>query len=167
MTTYTISLAADKKTDVLVDEFGNGQPFLVLHGGAGPFSVAGLAKQLAASDHARAIVPTHPGFGGTTRPDWLNSVRLLAQLYVALIEQLDLHDVTVIGSSIGGWIAAEIALCHSSRISNFILIDAAGISVEGQPVVVIFQITPDQLAKRSFHNPAAFFRDPSTMSDAE
>ncbi len=167
MTTHTITLSTDNRIDITVDEYGTGHPFLLLHGGAGSQSVTGLAQQLATSDHAHTYVPTHPGFGGTTRPDWLNSVRILAETYVALIEQLDLRDVTVIGSSIGGWIAAEMALQASSRIRSFILIDAAGITVEGQPVVDIFPLTMDELAKLSYHNPAAFRIDLAAMPDTQ
>ncbi len=167
MTTHTITLSTDNQIDITVDEYGTGHPFLLLHGGAGSQSVTGLAQQLATSDHAHTYVPTHPGFGGTTRPDWLNSVRILAETYVALIEQLDLRDVTVIGSSIGGWIAAEMALQGSSRIRSFILIDAAGITVEGQPVVDIFPLTMDELAKLSYHNPAAFRIDLAAMPDTQ
>src|SRR5258708_27466695 len=151
MTIYTISLPADKQTDIMVDEYGSGQPFLLLHGGAGPQSMTGFAQRLTASEHAHVFVPIHPGFGGTARPDWLNSVRTLAESYVSLLDQLDLHDVVVVGSSIGGWIAAEIALCNSSRINNLILVDAAGIAVEGQSVVDIFQLTLDEIMQLSYH----------------
>jgi len=167
MTTYTIALSADKQTGIKVDDFGSGSPFLLLHGGAGPQSVLNFAQRLASEDGAHVYVPTHPGFGGTTRPDWLNSIGALAQTYVALIEQLDLQNVTVIGNSIGGWIAAEMALLDSPRISKFILADATGITVEGQPVTDIFQISLDQLAQLSYHNPAAFRIDPSAMNDAQ
>ncbi|HLY26866.1 MAG TPA: alpha/beta hydrolase [Aggregatilineales bacterium] len=166
MTTHTINLSTNEQVDISVDEFGSGQPFVLLHGGAGAQSVTGYAQRLAASGNAHVFVPIHPGFGGTTRPDWLNSVRLLAQTYVALIEQLDLHDVTVVGSSIGGWIAAEMALCNSTRIGKLILVDAAGVEVEGQSVVDIFPLTLDEVMQRSYHNPAPFRPDPSTMTDA-
>ena len=167
MTNHTIALNADKQTDIKIDEYGNGRPFLLLHGGAGTQSMTGLAQQLAASGKAQVFVPTHPGFGGTVRPEWLISVGILAEIYLALIEQFDWRDVTVIGSSIGGWIAAEMALRGSPRISNFILIDAAGAVVEGQPVVDIFPLTLPELAKLSYHNPAAFTLDPSTFTDVQ
>lgn len=167
MTTHTISLTTDQKVTITVDKYGGGSPFLLLHGGAGPQSVASFAQQLADQDHAHVYVPTHPGFGGTLRPDWLHSIAKLAESYVALIEQLDLHDVTVIGNSIGGWIAAEMALRKSSRISRFILVDAVGISVEGQPVTDIFQLPLDELARLSYYKPDAFRIDPTTLTDVQ
>jgi len=167
MTTHSISLAADKQVDLTVTEYGSGSPILLLHGGAGPQSMTGFAQRLATEDRAHVYVPNHPGFGGTTRPDWLTSIGALAQTYVALIEQLDLHDVTVIGNSIGGWIAAEIALCASDRISSFIIMDAVGIAVEGQSVADIFQLTMDEISKLSYYDPAPFRIDPAAMTDIQ
>jgi pimeloyl-ACP methyl ester carboxylesterase len=147
---------------VTYDEKGSGRPILVLHGGAGPQSVAGLAQAL--SEHTHVIAPTHPGFGGTPRPDWFDSVDDLALAYLELLEKLDLHDVMVIGSSIGGWIAAELAVRAGSLLSSLVLIDATGIQVDGHKVVDVFTITPDELSALSFHNPAAFRIDPSTLT---
>ena len=169
MTTSTnrLTITGSGPVDVIVDELGEGHPFLLLHGGAGPQSVATFAELLAASMPARIITPTHPGFSGTARPEGLNSVAGLAMLYCALLDQLDLHDVTVVGNSIGGWIAAELALLGTARISGIVLVDAAGIEVEGHPVTDIFQLNMDELARLSYHDPAAFRIDPSTMTEAQ
>ena len=69
----------------------------------------------------------------------------------------------VIGSSMGGWIASEMAVRDTSRLSSIVLIDAAGIHVDGHPIVDVFPLTPDQLAALSYHNPAAFRIDPATL----
>src|SRR5690349_16448206 len=93
-------------TSVSYTERGEGRCFLVLHGGGGPQTVAGFADLLAAERPAHVITPVHPGFGGTARPDALTTVAQLAELYLALLDRLDLAGVTVVGNSIGGWIAA-------------------------------------------------------------
>jgi pimeloyl-ACP methyl ester carboxylesterase len=126
--------------------------------------VARFGDTLAAAEHVHVLVPIHPGFGGTSRPEALHSVRGLAALYVALLDQLGLDDVTVIGNSIGGWIAAEIAILNSPRVSRAILIDAAGLEVPGHPVADFFSLTLDQVFELSFHNPAPFRIDPATLS---
>jgi pimeloyl-ACP methyl ester carboxylesterase len=113
---------------------------------------------------AHVITPTHPGFAGAPRPDWFDSVDDLAHAYLELLERLDLRDVTVIGFSIGGWIAAELAVRGSSRLGHIILVDAGGIQVEGQTIADVFSLTPDQLSALSFHNPAAFRVDPASLS---
>jgi pimeloyl-ACP methyl ester carboxylesterase len=66
-------------------------------------------------------------------------------LYAELIVQLGLDDVTVVGNSIGGWIAAEMALLKSPRISRIILVNAVGIEVPGHPVADFFSLTLDQV----------------------
>ena len=167
-TTYSVELAATGTVEVPVAEYGpeDGQPFLLLHGGAGPQSVTGFAEKFAAAHQVRVLAPTHPGFGGTARPADLDSVPGLAALYQGLLDQLELNDVTVIGNSIGGWIAAEIALLKSARVSGIVLIDAVGIEVPGHPVADFFSLTMDQVFTLSFHNPEPFRIDPSTLPPA-
>ncbi len=143
-------------------EAGTGRPVLILHGGAGPFSVASIAQHVAAK--ARAITPTHPGWNGTPRPEWLTGVDDLALAYLELLEREELRDVLVIGSSIGGWIASEMAVRdRGARIGGLILINSAGVAVEGQPITDFFSLTPRQVAEHSFHEPDKFFRDPAQL----
>jgi pimeloyl-ACP methyl ester carboxylesterase len=147
---------------VRIDEQGSGLPMLVLHGGGGPQTVSGLAKAL--SERAHVLVPTHPGFAGEPRPEWFDSIDDLALTYLELLERLDLRDVMVIGSSIGGWIASEMAVRDTARLSSIVLIDAVGIHVDGHPIADVFPLTSDELLALSFHNPAAFRVDPATVS---
>jgi pimeloyl-ACP methyl ester carboxylesterase len=153
--------------EVQVAELGTGRPVLLLHGGAGPMSVAGFAQLFASHHPVRVLTPTHPGFGGTPRPDALNSVSRLAQVYARLLDELDLQDVTVVGNSIGGWIASELALVDRHRLGRLVLVDAAGITVEGHPVADVFHLTMDEVAKRSYHTPAAFPINLAAMSDQQ
>jgi pimeloyl-ACP methyl ester carboxylesterase/mannose-6-phosphate isomerase-like protein (cupin superfamily) len=151
---------------VTYTESGTGQPVLLLHGGAGPFSVAGFATLMSGADY-RVIVPVHPGFDGTPRPAELASIAGLAAVYAALLRELDLTDVCVIGNSIGGWIAAELALAESAaadgRVSSVVLADAAGLQLDGAPVPDFFSLTMDQVAELSYFNPDAFRIDPAAL----
>ena len=164
--THTVPVDGIGPVEVTVAEYGSGQPFLLLHGGAGPASVTGFAELFAATHDVRVLVPTHPGFGATPRPEALGSIPGLAALYNTLLDQLGLQDVTVIGNSIGGWITAEIALLKSPRVSGIVLIDAVGIEVPGHPVADFFSLTMDQVFQRSFHNPEPFRIDPATLPPA-
>jgi pimeloyl-ACP methyl ester carboxylesterase len=150
-----------------VEERGGGRPFLVLHGGAGPQSVAAFAQLLAEKGQARVLTPTHPGFSGTPRPDQLDSVAKLASLYNTLLDDLGLEDVTVIGNSVGGWIASEMALLHSSRISYIVLLDAVGIEVAGHSVADLSGLSVPEIQALSFHDPTPFRVDPATIPDAQ
>jgi pimeloyl-ACP methyl ester carboxylesterase len=165
--TLTTNLDRIGPVEVTYSERGAGQAVLLLHGGAGPLSVAAFADLFARSESARVITPTHPGFGGTARPEQLASPRDLAALYVALLDQLDLSEVTVIGNSVGGWIAAEMALCASLRIGRVVLVDAVGIEVPGHPVADFFSLTMDQVAELSYHDPIAFRIDVAAMPPAQ
>lgn len=116
-----------------------GRPVLVLHGGGGPTTVAPLAEHFAAT--AQVLLPTHPGWNGTPRPGHFLRVADLAAAYLDLLRERDLSDVLVIGSSLGGWIAAEMATADTgSRISGIALVDAVGIDVDEAPAQDFFAL---------------------------
>lgn len=157
---YDLDLPGGAQAAVTVSERDRVQPFLLLHGGAGPASMAAFGDLLAARKRARVMVPTHPGFNGTPRPDALSSVGDLARLYAGLLERLGVWGVTVIGNSIGGWIAAELALLGSPRVSGAILIDAVGADIPEHPATDVAGLGPQQLTALSFHDPSRAVRDP-------
>jgi pimeloyl-ACP methyl ester carboxylesterase len=162
--TQRIPVAGYATVDVSVTEKGEGRPFLLLHGGGGPMTVNGFADLLAGQRPARVITPTHPGFGGTPRPESLSTISGLAALYIAMLSELGVDDATVIGNSMGGWIAAEMALLDTSRVGSFVFVDAVGIEVPGHPIADFFSMTPRQLAEASYHDPDRFGIDPSKLS---
>lgn len=139
---------------------------LLLHGGAGPRSVAGFAAALAR--RSPVLVPTHPGFDGTPRPRWCDTVADLAVAYLDLLDALDLTDVFVVGSSVGGWIAAEMALRDTrGRVRALALIDAAGIEgAQGREVADVAALGPVALSELSFHRPE-FRPDFSRFDDTQ
>lgn len=150
-----------------VVEAGEGRPYLLLHGGAGPRSMLALFDALA--ETGKAILPTHPGFDGEERPDGFSSVRQLAECYVALLEDMDLQNVMVIGNSVGGWIAAEMGLLGSPRIGGVVLINAVGIDadVSGKPIADPMAVSPEKRAALAFHDPeriAIAPRDPAGLA---
>jgi pimeloyl-ACP methyl ester carboxylesterase len=155
---------------VTFDEYGvnsNGSAVLLLHAGAGPRTIAGLATAL--SEHAYVIAPTHPGFDGTPRPQWCDSVADLALAYLDLLDALDLTRVMVIGNSVGGWTAAEMALRDNrGRISALTLLNAVGIHahLKKNHVVDPRTLAPAEVGKLSFANPA-FRPDFSSFSDEQ
>jgi len=145
------------------DECGEGRPVLILHGGAGPQSVTGFSKAIA--EHgAHVLTPTHPGFGGEPRPAWVDTIADLALGYLDLLEKLNLFDVTVVGFSVGGWIASEMAVRDTSRLGRVVIVDGTGIQVDGQEVANVFPLTSDELNALSYHNPAVFSFDPSKLT---
>ena len=114
----------------------------------------------ALSKGGRVILPTHPGFAGEPRPDWFWYRRPGNRL---LIDNLNLSDVIVVGNSVGGWIAAEMALRRSPRIAGIVLLNAVGIDT-GSPdkkMVDPMVVPPAERAALSFHDPKRFAMTPT------
>jgi pimeloyl-ACP methyl ester carboxylesterase len=169
MTTMTKTVVLDDvgPLEIYLDDAGEGEPsFLLLHGGGGPDTMTGFGLRFVESHPGRVLVPTHPGFGSTTRPEKLDTIGRLAVLYVSLLDELDLSDVTVIGNSIGGWITVEMALIESPRISGIVLVDAVGIDVVDQPVADFFTMGYDEFLERAFFDPDHFRMDPTSLPPA-
>ena len=64
------------------------------------------------------LAPSHPGFGASDNPDWLDNMSDMAFFYLDLIEELDLRDLHLVGNSLGGWLASEIAVRSSDRLKG-------------------------------------------------
>ncbi|HEY3866737.1 MAG TPA: alpha/beta hydrolase [Actinocrinis sp.] len=166
-TTRTVNLG--NGLEVAIEERGAAADapdtgLLLLHGGAGPRSVGGLAAALA--EHTHVIAPTHPGFDGTPRVGWLESIADLADAYLDLIEELKLETVMVVGNSVGGWIAAEMALRDiKGRIKAVVLINGTGIRPDNaNQIIDVRTLPPHAIGRLSFHNPA-LRPDPASLSD--
>jgi pimeloyl-ACP methyl ester carboxylesterase len=166
-TTRTVTFASG--LSITIEEFGTnteGTGVLMLHGGGGPRTVAGISAALA--EHVYVVAPTHPGFDGTSRLERFDSIADLADAYLDLLDELDLTGVMVIGNSIGGWIAAEMALRDNRRrIGALVLLNAVGVKGRGEDQVVDVRLVPPaEISKLSFAN-AAFRPDFSSFSDEQ
>jgi pimeloyl-ACP methyl ester carboxylesterase len=154
--------ALGSELDITVTESGAGRPVLILHGGGGPFTVAGIAGHLAETMHT--ITPTHPGWNGTDRPEWFSGIDDLALAYLNYLEDNDLQNVLVIGSSMGGWIGSEMAVRDAAgRITGLILIDGVGISVDAHPIRDFFALDARGVARYAWHDADRYYVDPATV----
>jgi pimeloyl-ACP methyl ester carboxylesterase len=115
------------------------------------------------------LAPSHPGFGNTEAPRGFDSVDDLAYFYLDLIDQLDLAEVALVGVSFGGWVAAEIAVKSTARLSHLVLANPVGIKVGGREqrdIADIFAVTDEEFLALAFADPAAGRRDYKAMPDA-
>jgi pimeloyl-ACP methyl ester carboxylesterase len=103
---------------------GRGRPLVFLHPGDGPEESAAILPRLA--QRYDVFAPSHPGFGGSDLPLSFRTVDDLAYFYLDFLDQHDLHDAILLGVSFGGWIAAEIAIKSTARLSAVILADTVG-----------------------------------------
>jgi pimeloyl-ACP methyl ester carboxylesterase len=160
MTTRAIDVRPD--LSVRLSDAGAGPSSLVLHGGGGPATVESIGAHLA--ETRRTLTPTHPGWNGSARPAWLARIEDLTSVYLDLLRELDLDDVLVVGSSLGGWIGAEMAVRDGgTRIGRLILIDSVGVEVPGRPIRDFFALDARGVADYSFHDGDRFYVDPSTL----
>ncbi len=147
---------------------GRGRPLLFLHPEIGLDPDAAVLEHLA--ERTRVIAPSHPGFGRSDLPRGMTSVDDLAYFYLDLLETIDLWDVILVGVSFGGWIAAEIAVKTTERLSHLVLVNPLGIKVgdrETRDIVDIFAISENELHDLAYHDPSIVTRDYPAMSDEE
>ena len=153
--------------EVGVTRKGSGPPLLMLHGGGGPVIGMPFADRLA--ERFEIIAPVHPGFDGTPIPDRFDDIQDLVYLYLDLMDALDLRDAVLMGISMGGWAAAEIAAMTTERIAKLVLVDAVGIKPGGREdrdVADVFALRPEDLAKLMWHDPANAPK-PAEMTDEQ
>lgn len=126
-----------------IKEDGEGRPLLFLHG-AGGASWNPLLQKLA--QRRRVLAPEHPGFGAPP-PDWMKSVGDLAFFYLDVLDRLGVGKVDLVGHSLGGWTAAEIAVRNTSRLRSLVLMAPAGLSDPDVAYGDIFAWTPEEAAR--------------------
>src|SRR5712692_8744399 len=130
---------------------GAGPPLLVLHGASG---ASWLPFMQALAEKFDVIAPEHPGFGESDTPDWLDTVHDLAYFDLDLLAALDLDRVHLVGISLGGWVAAELAVRDTSRLASLTLVGAAGLHVNGVNQIDPFLRTDEQRIRDFFHDQA-------------
>jgi pimeloyl-ACP methyl ester carboxylesterase len=127
---------------------GNGGPLVFLHGASGAPAIMPFMEKLAA--RFDVLVPEHPGYGLSDEPGWLDNIHDVAYFYLDFLRALELRNVTLVGSSMGGWIAMEMAVRDTSRIKSLVLASPAGVAVPGVQPADIFLLSPEELVRSLF-----------------
>lgn len=149
-------------------EAGVGPPLLFL--GAGMSVDPGVQALDLLSRRRRVIAPSHPGFGLSERPGAVTTVDDLAYFYLDLLDAMNLHEVALVGVSFGAWIAAEMAVKSTARLSKLVMANPLGVKVsdrETRDIGDIFAMTEAQLDAALFSDPGTAARDYASMSDAQ
>lgn len=132
---------------------GSGDPVLYLHDAGDPGTWTPALSVLAGS--YRVLRPDLPGFNHSERREDVRSVHDLAYRTWDLIDVLGLDLVRVVGHSLGGWLAADLATVEPARISHLVLVSAAGLRPPGGFGVDVFVLSPDELLAKAYHRPEA------------
>jgi pimeloyl-ACP methyl ester carboxylesterase len=100
----------------------------------------------------QVFAPDHLGFGESERPEWLEGLDDLVFHFVDLIVALGLERVSIIGTSLGGWVAAELAVAHPQRVERLVLVGASGLKVDGVERFDVFVHPIEETLTRLFHD---------------
>lgn len=148
-------MARDEETKITIRNCGvflrrggTGDPMLFLHGASGVPGWIPAFEML--SESFDLHVPDHPSYGRSDEPEWLDDMSDLAMFYLDFLEERGLEDVHLVGNSLGGWLAMEIAVRNATRLRSLTLVGAAGIRIKGKPIADIFMMDPDDLARALF-----------------
>jgi len=161
-------LSSIKINGITIDtvERGSGKPLLFLHPGIGIEPTAPVLDRLA--ERASLLAPTHPGFGGSEQPPHYDTIDDLAYFYLDLMDERDLKDVTLVGVSLGGFIAAQMAVKSTARIARLVLANPVGIKVGDRvtrDIADIFAMPDSEFNERAYADPSLGARDYKSMPD--
>ena len=133
---------------------GDGEPFVYLHSALGE-SHLWLPFFQSFAQKFRVLVPTHPGFGQSGGFDQIADIEDMAFHYIEMFDSLGFEQVTLGGVSLGGWIAAEIAVRWPERVKKLWIADAPGLWVDDVPLGDLFRWMQhrDKLREMLFHDP--------------
>lgn len=169
-----MSGTTDAKSSLVVNdvkieliERGRGRPILFLHSGIGIEGDAPVLDALAQG--GRVVAPSHPGFGNSQLPKGMTTVDDVSYFYLDLMDQLDVRDTLVIGVGLGGWLACEIAVKTTARISHLVLGNPLGIKYgdrETRDKVDIWSLMPDEVDALAYFDPNAGKHDYKNLPDA-
>jgi pimeloyl-ACP methyl ester carboxylesterase len=133
---------------------GRGRPVVVLHHETGTLDRLPFYDSLASKYDV--LVPHHPGYSRSPRPEWMRSVRDIAVVYRGLLSELKLKDASLVGLGFGGWIAAEMASMAPSDMSKLVLVGAMGIKPPLGDILDLAVIGYIDYARAGFHDQKAF-----------
>ena len=153
MTSETTTSISVHGVDVRLLRDGSGPPVIVLHGGDGPLDHLPFTGRISA--RFELFHPTHPGFDGTLIPEHFDDLQDLVFLYLDLFDSLDLQNPILMGFSMGGWLAAEIAVMNTGRFSKLVLVDSVGIKPGGpfdRDIADIFASSAQDLLKAAWYD---------------
>jgi pimeloyl-ACP methyl ester carboxylesterase len=131
---------------------GQGDPLLILHDELGHPGWLNYHQALAQNN--TLYIPSHSGFGETERQEWIMNMRDLAGWYLEVLDDLGLDKVNLMGISLGGWLAAEMASMSPQTFNKMILVGPAGIKPPTGEIYDMFLVVAKIFITQGFYDPA-------------
>jgi pimeloyl-ACP methyl ester carboxylesterase len=148
--------------DTAILTAGSGDPLVYFHGAG---TVTGFGALLPLAERHQLIVPLHPGFGASEDDPSVDSVHDYRRHYLEVLEELAVQRCTLVGHSMGGYLAATFAVDHPERVGRLVLASPLGLRVADHPTTDLFTIPPAELGAWLTAKPeilARFVPDPPT-----
>jgi len=133
---------------------GNGPPLLILHHDIGTPERLPLYDSLA--ERFDVLLPQHPGYGHSERPQWMRGVSDLAVLYRWLLSSLEVPHAALLGLGFGGWIAAGMASMAPADAAKLVLVGPMGIKPVEDFILDQALLSHIDYARAGFHDQQAF-----------
>jgi pimeloyl-ACP methyl ester carboxylesterase len=128
--------------DTAVLTAGEGAPLVFFHGAG---TATGFDALLPLAENGRLIVPIHPGFGASADDLSIDSVHDYILHYLDLFDHLGLDEISLVGHSLGGDMAATFALLYPRRVRRLALASPWGLLVPEAPTVDFFSIPEEEV----------------------
>lgn len=129
---------------------GEGPAIVFLHGTGGSGKVwFNQLRRFEATHHV--IAPDLPGYGETPLPDTIRSIDDYPAFVKALLETAGLERAVLVGNSMGGRVALQLALDHPERASGLVLVNASGLKIPGIPTLNVREADPAEFASRLYY----------------
>ena len=151
--TWTEEMIEVAGTSVQLVKGGTGEPLLILHGEMGHPGWLRYHEGLAQGNTLH--IPSHPGFGKSERLDWIMNMRDMAGWYLEALDDMGLDQVNIMGFSLGGWLAAEMATMNPQQFKKLVLVGAAGIKPPTGEIYDMFLVVATEYITDSFLDPAS------------
>ena len=137
--------------DIEMQLCGSGEPLLYLHGAGGLIGIDPFLEEL--GEDFKVVAPHLPGYGESTGGEPIEDIVDACLFYHQLLDDLDIVSAHLVGHSMGGMLAAELAALDVHRVKKLVLVSPAGFWLEQHPIPDPFAMDLADLAAHLFHDP--------------
>jgi pimeloyl-ACP methyl ester carboxylesterase len=142
MATFSEERLTIRGVDTVVLTAGAGEPLVFFHGAG---TVTGFDALLPLAERYRLVVPYHPGFGPSADDTSVDEIHDYRRHYLDLLDELGIGEFALVGQSMGGWLAANVAVDHTERVRRLVLAAPVGLRVDEHPTTDIFSIPGEEV----------------------